>query len=218
MEGQSYKIYFNRCALILAPSIQAISGVPNVFYIDDDSLERTVRIMVSDESAGKKLNYVLLSNQPQKQLEWLMERFPVIRAAGGIVMNEDREILTIFRNGFWDLPKGKIEKQEDQKAAALREVAEETGLKSMNLGTKVGVTYHAYSDEHSPIILKETHWYRMHARLRGDLKPQVEEGITEVRWAPLPFFTAPEFQSFDSIRELLHSVIQGLTTEGTNGV
>jgi hypothetical protein len=58
----------------------------------------------------------------------------------------------------------------------------------------------------------------MHARFRGDLKPQVEEGITEVRWAPLEFFTAPEFQAFDSIRELLHGVIQGLTTDGTKAV
>jgi len=218
MEGQSYKIYFNRCSLILAPSILSISGIPNVFFIDDDALERTVRIMVSDESAGKKLNYVLLSEQPQQQLKWLMEYFPVVHAAGGIVMNEDREILTIFRNGFWDLPKGKIERMEDQKAAALREVAEETGLRSMNLGNKVGITYHAYADEYSPIILKETHWYRMNARFRGDLKPQVEEGITEVRWAPLDFFTSPDFQAFDSIRELLHGVIQGLTTEGTKGV
>ncbi|MEN9512047.1 MAG: hypothetical protein RLZZ370_1866 [Bacteroidota bacterium] len=218
MEGQSYKIYFNRCSLIIAPSPEAIAGVSNVFFIDDDALERTVRIMLSDESAGKKLNYVLLSEQPRLHMEFLMERFPVVRAAGGIVMHEDREILTIFRNGFWDLPKGKIEKMENKKAAALREVAEETGLKSMNLVDKVGVTYHAYADDHSPIIIKETHWYRMHARFRGDLKPQVEEGITEVRWAPLEFFTAPEFQAFDSIRELLHGVIQGLTTDGTKAV
>ncbi len=33
-------------------------------------------------------------------------------AAGGWVMNEFNEVLWIFRLGVWDLPKGKVEKNE----------------------------------------------------------------------------------------------------------
>ena len=53
--------------------------------------------------------------------------FKVIEAAGGVVMNEKNDILVIFRSGKWDLPKGKIDKNESIRSAALREVMEETG-------------------------------------------------------------------------------------------
>jgi 8-oxo-dGTP pyrophosphatase MutT (NUDIX family) len=45
-----------------------------------------------------------------------------IIAAGGLVLNEDKEILMIFRRGFWDLPKGKLDPDETIEHCALREV------------------------------------------------------------------------------------------------
>ena len=36
----------------------------------------------------------------------------IIEAAGGMVFNEKNELLMIFRRGFWDLPKGKIDPGE----------------------------------------------------------------------------------------------------------
>ena len=38
--------------------------------------------------------------------------YKVIEASGGIVQNEEDDILFIFRNDKWDLPKGKIESNE----------------------------------------------------------------------------------------------------------
>ncbi len=46
---------------------------------------------------------------------------PII-AAGGIVVNPNKEILWIFRRGFWDLPKGKLDPNESIEACAIREV------------------------------------------------------------------------------------------------
>jgi len=48
---------------------------------------------------------------------------------------------------LWDLPKGKIERDEDQMAAALREVMEETGINMINISEKVGETYHVYYED-----------------------------------------------------------------------
>ena len=41
------------------------------------------------------------------------DNFKIIEAAGGIVFNEKEELLWIYRNNKWDLPKGKIEKGEE---------------------------------------------------------------------------------------------------------
>ena len=34
---------------------------------------------------------------------------PIITAAGGLVQNNEGAFLLIFRRGFWDLPKGKLD-------------------------------------------------------------------------------------------------------------
>jgi 8-oxo-dGTP pyrophosphatase MutT (NUDIX family) len=52
----------------------------------------------------------------------------IIKAGGGIVVNEQNEVLLIYRRGKWDLPKGKLDDGETIEECALREVKEETGL------------------------------------------------------------------------------------------
>ena len=58
----------------------------------------------------------------------------IIEAAGGLVFNEKNELLMIFRRGFWDLPKGKVDEGETLEQCAVREVQEETGLQNIMLG------------------------------------------------------------------------------------
>ena len=60
--------------------------------------------------------------------QYIKTKFKVIRAAGGVVDKEGKTLL-IHRNGLWDLPKGKMERNEDIRSCALREVEEETGVK-----------------------------------------------------------------------------------------
>ena len=42
-------------------------------------------------------------------------------------------LLLYYRHGYWDLPKGKLEKDETNLQAAIRELKEETGLEAMLL-------------------------------------------------------------------------------------
>ncbi len=70
---------------------------------------------------------------------------PII-AAGGIVVNPNKEILWIFRRGFWDLPKGKLDPNESIEACAIREVMEETGISNLVLGDLILTTKHLYHD------------------------------------------------------------------------
>jgi 8-oxo-dGTP pyrophosphatase MutT (NUDIX family) len=107
--------------------------------------------------------------------------FTSIEAGGGVVFNSRGEFLTIKRHGIWDLPKGKLEKGEDFAMAALREVEEETGLKSLEITHPVISTYHTYSLKKQR-ILKKTRWFEMKYQGSADPVLQSEEGITEYRW------------------------------------
>ena len=108
------------------------------------------------------------------------EHFMIIEASGGIVRNERHEILFIFRNDKWDLPKGKIEEGERKEDAALREVEEECGFTFLDLGKFIGTTYHLY-EEKGIEVLKVSYWYEMFSK-QTDLTPQLEEGITALKW------------------------------------
>lgn len=56
------------------------------------------------------------------------------KSAGGVVINNDGKILVVSQRGTsWSLPKGHIDEGEDARAAAEREVYEESGIRTLNL-------------------------------------------------------------------------------------
>ena len=107
------------------------------------------------------------------------EAYKTIKAAGGLVRKGDK-VLMIYRLKKWDLPKGKLEKGETSEQGALREVAEECGIK-VSLGEKICTTRHTYNMKEKN-ILKKTTWYIMDSINDKKMTPQTEEGIEEVRW------------------------------------
>ena len=109
---------------------------------------------------------------------------PRIIAAGGLITDPKGHLLLIFRRGYWDLPKGKVDEGESVKECAIREVKEETGLQAVNAGTLLGITYHEYFDKWSnQDVEKETHWFAMTTPDGQHLVPQIEEDIEQVIWA-----------------------------------
>jgi 8-oxo-dGTP pyrophosphatase MutT (NUDIX family) len=206
MEPQTYKIYFNEGALIITDSPNALKGIPNLYYIGDDDLHTSFKILTSNESSGKAMTFGLIAYDPQETFKEFADNYTLIQAAGGLVFNKENQLLTIKRNGLWDLPKGKIEKHEDQRAAALREVMEETGINMINISDKIGESYHAYFED-DVLLLKETHWYTMNSSGKANLKPQIEEGISEVKFEHLDWFKSPDFQSYNSIRDIVKKAL-----------
>jgi len=112
-----------------------------------------------------------------------MEEKQTIIAAGGLVLNETNELLLIFRRGFWDLPKGKLDPNESIAECAVREVTEETGVNNIHLGNLITITTHEYFDTYiKSDVKKETHWYHMKVDGKPNLIPQTTEDITAIEW------------------------------------
>ncbi len=110
----------------------------------------------------------------------LQNFFEFRKAAGGLVVKKDT-FLCIYRSGIWDLPKGHIEKNEDSKTAALREVLEETGVK-VQITSFLTETLHTYESRSGKNILKKTYWFNMQCEEDKHLKAQKEENIEKVLW------------------------------------
>ncbi|WP_158278629.1 NUDIX hydrolase [Rhodohalobacter mucosus] len=110
-----------------------------------------------------------------------------LTAAGGVLYrpaDDELLVLLIFRNGVWDLPKGKAEKDESVEECAAREVAEEAGIPEPVIETFLCSTYHEY-DMNGKRYGKTTHWYSMREATVSEMQPQREEGITKVEWTSL---------------------------------
>lgn len=125
---------------------------------------------------------------------------PLIESAGGLVYNDHHQILLMFKRGKWDMPKGRIEKDQCREDAALREVEEEVGLALETLEIKGKLVSTHHTTRHGDVkYLKKTHWYLMRYTGNHPPKPQVEEGIIECRWVHIS--ELPEY------RELLRARI-----------
>jgi ADP-ribose pyrophosphatase YjhB (NUDIX family) len=66
------------------------------------------------------------------------------RSAGGVVTNDDGQVLVVSQNGnSWSLPKGHIDPGEDPIIAAKREILEESGINELQYVRELG-TYQRY--------------------------------------------------------------------------
>jgi 8-oxo-dGTP pyrophosphatase MutT (NUDIX family) len=167
--GSRENITFNQSAVIF-------SDVPNV---------EEIRKWFNDFESGNAKEVALIHDNPKEFFRLFQSAFTIVKAAGGVVVADDR-LLFIFRNGKWDLPKGKLDKYESDEEAALREVEEETGIPPVGIDYQLPSTFHIYKSPYADTInqwvFKETAWFQMSCKGVIPGLPQQEEGITQVKW------------------------------------
>lgn len=170
--------------------------------INDASAEKIDELLkLMTDYKFKDLDSITFTSVTKGDLiKFIKTKFKVIEAAGGVV-DKDGKTLVIFRKGFWDIPKGKIDKGEKKKECAIREVEEETGVK-VSVQGKIGTTWHTYVTN-KRYILKKTHWYVMTCLDDTNMGPQVEEEIEQVRWMNITELRAALYGSYRSIRAVI---------------
>jgi len=175
--AQKYRIYINDNTLFITHEVPLQVEKIQQIDVEGFGFENFYRNLKN----SKKKNYLLLCKNPEAVFKKMKKELTVIKAAGGLVTNAKNEFLFIFRNKKWDLPKGKVDKGEKVKDAAVREVEEECGVKIDKRGDRVCKTYHVY-EMNNEVILKRTSWYHMTVKGSPKLIPQTEEGITDAVW------------------------------------
>ncbi len=177
-----YKVFINNRPLIIAGEDVRENMIPGTLFLRDESSEVLDEILGLAHAEKEFFKQVyLVAENPERLFELLESKCKIILAAGGVVKNENEKLLMIFRNGKWDLPKGKIEKKESPEEAGVREVEEECGISGLTITKKLSPTFHTYLHKEK-IALKKTFWFEMLCTDHSRLKPQLEEGITEVKW------------------------------------
>ena len=180
------KIYFNEKPLFLTDNVEDDEIKPYIHHDDAvfmDEFSKPGINSILHEMREEKIHAGVYYHPNLEELKKaIYKKFEVIKAAGGVILNENENILMIFRRGKWDLPKGKLDKGETLETCAEREVKEETGLKEVTLEKPLLITHHTYT-ENGKHILKETHWFLLRTKDKHPLQPQTEEQITKAEWA-----------------------------------
>ena len=129
-------------------------------------------------------------------------------SAGGVVYRMapgpdgvPRPLFLLIRDSYrnWGFPKGHLEDGEAPEAAALREVAEETGLAGVELRGAIE-TIDWYFRFRGRLIHKVCHFFLMETTNEATC-PQQAEGITACCWAP--FDDAMRMISYANARQVL---------------
>lgn len=171
-----YKVFVNDKPLFLTNQVEKETDF-QLFLLETVDFEQLIKKMFNN-----KIQKASLYHPDEKEtLKKLKEKIPVAKAGGGLVYNKRGEVLFIFRNGKWDLPKGGIEKGEEIEDTAMREVEEETGVNGLKIIRKLQKTYHVFK-RNGQYKLKVTHWFEMKTSYDGVLTGQANEGIEKVAW------------------------------------
>ena len=170
------KIFVGNKPIVLTTKVEPESDFKN-YLIDTVDINKVLHNLKKEKYKSTRL----IGDNEEVLLKKFLRLLPNIVAGGGKVINSDGKILFIFRNGKWDLPKGKAEQKETIDQTALREVEEETGVKGLSITKPLEITYHIFK-RNDQYFIKKTYWFEMFSDYIGDLKPQIKEGITKVKW------------------------------------
>ena len=168
-----------------------IEVIETELHPSQDQLIKTYKDFNPDESSVKRLKEEFLASANKYSIsvevpsfkeffKAFRKQFHYIEAAGGFIEKENL-FLFIHRHGRWDLPKGKLEKKETVTNAAVRECEEECGIRNLMIQKPLSSTFHIYAYKNG-FAVKQTFWFYMTTNFPGDLVPQTEESIDQVKW------------------------------------
>ncbi len=206
---QMYKVFIDNRIILLAEKLtQPLKSFQETLFYTYNNNNSQLKELVDHflNSLTGISRMIVLHDDKDLLLNELKSSFKIIYAAGGVVKNQEDELLIIKRKGKWDIPKGKVDLNESIENAAIREVEEECNIQKPQIIEKLATTYHMYIMDGKPVI-KETHWFDMVYSGNDKLIPQEQENITDVRWVPKDRMEFVMNNTFGAIKDLLSNVL-----------
>ena len=124
------------------PSLKNLSGAVVITDVTTEKAMAYLRELMDNQY--EDVSFRILPDYYNQAKSLVKREFKVIDAAGGVVVNDKNKKLLIYRLKKWDLPKGKLDKGENFRMSALREVEEETGVK-VKVRKRITTTWHTYT-------------------------------------------------------------------------
>ena len=129
---------------------------------------------------------------------------PQMEAAGGLVLCGGH-VLLIRKHGLWDIPKGKVKKKEPAEVTAIREIAEETGIRRRSLTIRSLLCRSSYISYYSGKPFNKTvNWFLLYysGDLSDPLCPDLSEDIDLCQWVAVDEL----LEALDAGRQYLRAI------------
>lgn len=178
---QMYKVFFKDRTVFFTSDLSSALKKYNGLFFNYGSLDALSSVVKAFLYLEVVKELYLIHPDTDKMWKDFTKLFKFVKASGGLVKNKSGEVLIIKRSGLWDLPKGKLDKNEAFEKAALREVTEECGIQELEIENELTTTFHTYMLD-GVSVLKETRWYSMIYKGNDKPKPQLAENITNALW------------------------------------
>lgn len=207
-----YKVFFNDSTILIGSEMKKSlnDNITRMFDFCDNSV--VSQIVNEIEVSKLPLKFCISGDVCSQTWNCFRDCFTEIPAAGGLIRNKEDQILFIKRLGYWDLPKGKIEKNETAEDASVREVEEECGISGLNVIRQLDSTFHIYRSPYLSVrknlVLKETKWFLMEYAENQTPIPQTEENIVEIKW----FASQDVAQVYSNTYSSLHDFLEKTLT------
>ena len=200
-----YTIFFNEKSIVIT-HLKNITLFKASKVFAEEFSEHELKVWIEDFAQSDLREIVIGHSNPEAFFLFFQSVFTFVKAAGGVVLLNNK-LLFIFKNGKWDLPKGKIDIGETVENAAIREVEEECGIENLQIVKNIFSTFHLYKSPYpksfGKYILKETAWFEMKCLGDGSTTPQLEEGITEARWLSSEELNLVNENTYQSIKQII---------------
>ena len=193
-----YKVFLNDIALYL---IESTNNLPKEFT----GIEININSITDFENFNINETSYIICKDINEIKNKIFKNYIDIAAAGGLVKNNKGKYLFIYRLNKWDIPKGKIELNEEIKTAAIREVEEECGITNPIVSGQLPSTFHTYTRKGKK-YLKRTYWFNMNYSGNEKVVPQLEEDITKVEWLHKNDFDKIKENTYLSIIDVLNQI------------
>lgn len=200
-----YKVFINDKPLFLTSTLEKERNF-KYFLLDTVDLQK----LIAQYFADQHTNAYLYHADEELLLKLFKEKITINKAGGGLVENEKGQVLFIYRNGKWDLPKGGIEKNETIEETSIREVEEETSCRDLKITKRLEKTFHVFK-RNGEYRLKITYWFLMNTKYNGNLHGQIEEGIEKVVWVDKKDIPELLKNSYQNIKLLFNDLIYSKT-------